>query len=249
MSKHMSEHDNTRPARSRVFVPSVFTSLNMVCGYFAIVMAGSSHIVSAAWFIIIAALFDTLDGFVARLTNGSSEFGGALDSLSDLISFGAAPAYLVYCFGLSHLGAVGAGISSLLLLAGGLRLARFTIGDGGGKGRSFSGLPTPAQALALAGFVLWMHSDMLLTTTQLTVVLSWMIIVFSLLMISRVEYETFPKLSVESLREHPVRTGIFFLAVFCVLIFQAKAFFLAMLLYILLGVMRSLSLLVRQSVL
>ncbi|MEC9486736.1 MAG: CDP-diacylglycerol--serine O-phosphatidyltransferase [Prosthecochloris sp.] len=234
---------------SRTFVPSMFTALNMLCGYVALVLAGSGHVTAAAWFILTAALFDVLDGFVARLTDGASKFGGEFDSLADLVSFGAAPAYLAYAFGLSQMGAAGVFISAVPLLAAGVRLARFNIGDGGGEGGQFYGLPSTAQALALASFILWMNAEQLLTPAQLALVLSWMLVFFALLMLSRIQYDSFPSLSMESIRARPLQAVLYGAVFFCVLIFQAKAFFLAMLLYILLGVMRSLSLLVRQTVL
>ncbi|NEX11819.1 MAG: CDP-diacylglycerol--serine O-phosphatidyltransferase [Prosthecochloris sp.] len=237
------------PALSRSFVPSVFTVMNMVCGYVAIVMAGAAHFHAAGWFIIIAAFFDVFDGYVARLTNGASEFGGELDSLSDLVSFGVAPAYLVYNFALSPMGAAGVMVSSLLVIGSALRLARYNVVNRESRGDSFSGLPTSAQALTVVGFVLWMLSDPLLSQARLIAVLSWMTIILSMLMVSKVNYQTFPRLNLDSLRAQPLQTGLYIAVFFCVLIFHAKAFFLAMLLYILLGVMRSLSLMVRQTVL
>jgi CDP-diacylglycerol--serine O-phosphatidyltransferase len=221
--------------------------MNMVSGYGSIVMAGSGNFRAAGWFIILAAFFDTIDGFIARITNGASEFGVELDSLSDLVSFGAAPAYLVYKFGLEEMGMVyGMIISSMLMVGSGLRLARFNISVIGYRKESFSGLPTPAQALTIAGFVLWMHSEPLLSGRQLHEILAWLTIILALLMISKVNYDALPKPTVESFRRHPVQMGFYVLAIFCVLVFHAKAFFVAMLLYILLGIVRSASLLFRQ---
>jgi CDP-diacylglycerol--serine O-phosphatidyltransferase len=235
------------PFVSRSFVPSVFTVMNMVSGYVAIVMAGAGSFRAAAWFIILAAFFDTVDGFVARATNGASDFGVELDSLSDLVSFGAAPAFLVYKFGLEGMGMIyGTVLSSMLMVGSGLRLARFNISVIGYRKESFSGLPTPAQALTVAGFVLWMHAEPLLAGPQLQEVLAWLTVVLAGLMVSRVNYDALPKPTIESFRRHPAQMGAYVVAVFCVLVFHAKAFFLAMLLYILLGIIRSLSLLIRQ---
>ncbi len=221
----------------------------MICGYIAIVLSGADHFHAAGLFIIFAALFDTFDGVVARMTNGASRFGGELDSLSDLVSFGVAPAYLVYNFALSPMGAAGVLISSCLVVGAALRLARFNILNSESRVDSFTGLPSPAQALAIAGFVLWMLSDPLLSQARLIVVLSWMAIILSMLMVSKVNYATLPRPSADAFRKRPLQMMLYIAVFFCVLIFHAKAFFLAMLLYILLGVMRSLSLMVRQTVL
>ena len=235
------------PFVSRSFVPSVFTVMNMVSGYASIVMAGESNYIIAGWLIFLAAFFDTIDGFVARLTNSSSEFGVELDSLSDLVSFGAAPAYLVYQFGLSSLGMpLGLLFSSLLMVGSGLRLARFNINLIDYHKDSFSGLPTPAQAMTVASFVLWMSVEPLFSGSALQKALLVLTVSLAILMVSKVNYDALAKPTVESFHRHPLQMIAYVIAIFCVLVFQAKAFFVAMLLYILLGIVRSLTLMVRQ---
>jgi len=235
---------------SRTFVPSAFTVMNMVCGYVALVMAGSGEFATAAWFIVLAAFFDTVDGFVARITNTASRFGVELDSLSDLVSFGAAPAYLAYRFGLENLGVVeGIVLSSLLVVGSGLRLARFNIRVLGYRKDSFSGLPSPAQALTIAAFVLWTGSIRFLGPYPTEAVLALLTVGLSILMVSTVNYDALPKPTATSFRERPLLTMLFLAGIFCVLVYHAKAFFVAMLLYILLGIFRSLSFLFRQFVL
>ena len=242
---------NFRERRVRLsFVPSVLTVMNMACGYVAIVMSGADQFVAAGWFIVLAALFDTVDGFVARVTNAASRFGIELDSLSDLVSFGAAPAYLVYKFGLEDMGAVrGIILSSVLVVGSGLRLARFNTTELGYRKDTFSGLPTPAQALTVAGFVLWMNAESYLNQYQLQSVLSLLAVLLAILMVSRVNYDALPKPTIQTVKEKPLQTGFYAVLFFCVLIYQAKALFVAMLLYILLGLLRSLSVVFRQLVL
>jgi CDP-diacylglycerol--serine O-phosphatidyltransferase len=235
------------PFVSRSFVPSVFTVMNMVSGYVSIVMAGEGNFHIAGWLIFVAAFFDTIDGFVARLTNSSSEFGVELDSLSDLVSFGAAPAYLVYKFGLSTLGMpFGLLFSSLLMVGSGLRLARFNINLIDYHKDSFSGLPTPAQAMTVASFILWMSVEPLFTGLALQKMLLVLTVSLAILMVSKVNYDALPKPTLESFRSQPLQMISYVIAIFCVLVFQAKAFFVAMLLYILLGIVRSVTLMVRQ---
>jgi CDP-diacylglycerol--serine O-phosphatidyltransferase len=234
------------PTVSRSFVPSVFTVMNMVSGYISIVMSGEGSFVAACWFIILAAFFDTIDGFVARVTKGTSDFGVELDSLSDLVSFGAAPAYLVYKFGLEGLpGIIGICVSSLLMIGSGLRLARFNISMIGYEKDSFSGLPTPAQALTIAGFVLWMSSDKIFPVASMQIVLAVLSTALALLMISKVNYDALPKPTLDSFKRQPLQMSLYIAAMFCVLLFHSKAFFLAMLLYILVGIVRSITLLFR----
>ena len=146
------------------------------------------------------------------------------------VSFGAAPAYLVYKFGLEGLpGITGICVSSLLMIGSGLRLARFNISMISYNKESFSGLPTPAQALTIAGFVLWMSADKSFPLTSMQIVLAWLSTALALLMVSKVNYDTLPKPTAESFRQKPLQMALYIGAMFCVLLFHSKAFFLAML--------------------
>lgn len=231
------------------FVPSSFTVMNMVCGYIAIVMSGQGSFVSACWFIILASVFDTIDGFVARMTNGISDFGIELDSLSDLVSFGAAPAYLAYRFALEGMPYdAGVFLSALIMVGSGLRLARFNISLGGYRKESFSGLPSPAQALAIAGFVLWVNAEEpRLPAEVVQQVLAWLVIGLSLLMVSKISYDALPRPTVDVFRRKPLQIAFYVAALLAILLFHKKAFFLVMLSYILLGVVRALTLLFRRK--
>ena len=112
---------------TRSIIPNLFTAMNMFAGFFSILNSSQGEYLYAAWLIIIAAIFDALDGAVARLTKSSSELGVELDSLSDIVSFGAAPAILLYKSHLYTYNTAGVLIAALLLLAGGFRLARFNV--------------------------------------------------------------------------------------------------------------------------
>ncbi|MDE2038893.1 MAG: CDP-diacylglycerol--serine O-phosphatidyltransferase [Elusimicrobia bacterium] len=139
----------------RVLAPSLFTVGNMACGFYALLSAYREEFVSAATAIILGMVFDALDGRVARLIHGESTFGVEFDSLSDFLTFGVAPACMMYAFILKDYGAWGYPIAFLYALCGGLRLARFNAAahDGGGK-THFIGLPIPGGAGFLASFVL-----------------------------------------------------------------------------------------------
>src|SRR4030065_678458 len=116
-----------RPRLTPSVIPNLFTAINMFCGFLSILSASEGNFNYAAWLIYIAAIFDALDGMVARLTNSSSELGVELDSLSDIVSFGAAPAFILYKTYLYQFDVYGIIIASLPMIAGGFRLARFNV--------------------------------------------------------------------------------------------------------------------------
>ncbi|MBI5241391.1 MAG: CDP-diacylglycerol--serine O-phosphatidyltransferase [Elusimicrobia bacterium] len=140
----------------QVLAPSVFTLGNMACGFYALLAAYRGEFSAAATAIILGMAFDALDGRVARLVHGDSSFGIEFDSLSDFMTFGVAPAYMMYAFILKDYGAWGYPMAFLFALCGALRLARFNAvahGVGGSK-THFTGLPIPGAAGFLASFVL-----------------------------------------------------------------------------------------------
>ena len=111
--------------RLAFFLPNIFTGLNMACGFASMVLASRGLHYEAAMILILGAIFDSVDGRVARLTGTSSSFGEQFDSLSDAVSFGVAPAFLIFNKYLSQYGRLGAVISFVYLLCAALRLARF----------------------------------------------------------------------------------------------------------------------------
>ncbi|MFW7377872.1 MAG: CDP-diacylglycerol--serine O-phosphatidyltransferase [Oligoflexus sp.] len=142
-------------------LPNLFTTGNLFFGFFAIVKALQGDYLWASGAIILAAIFDVLDGRVARLTRSTSEFGVQYDSLCDLVSFGVAPALLMYHAGLNELGRPGWIICFMFMACGALRLARFNVQSSIGKASGdFTGLPIPMAALVIACFVaLWMSIE------------------------------------------------------------------------------------------
>jgi CDP-diacylglycerol--serine O-phosphatidyltransferase len=126
----------------------------MFCGFYAILAAFNHLYEISAIAIIIAGVFDFMDGKVARITNTSSDFGIQFDSLSDLLSFGIAPAVLVYAWALKPFGRIGWAAAFLFVICGALRLARFNIQVKTAESSHFSGLPIPAAAGVLVTMVL-----------------------------------------------------------------------------------------------
>lgn len=135
-------------------LPNLLTSGNLFFGYFSIVKSMLGDFTWAAGAILLAAIFDVLDGRVARMTNGTSEFGVQYDSLCDLVSFGLAPAIMMFQYSLSSLGRIGWIICFIFLACGALRLARFNVQSAIGQSDGdFTGLPIPMAAGVIACFM------------------------------------------------------------------------------------------------
>lgn len=144
--------------RGIYLLPNLFTTAALFCGFYAIVQAMNQRFDFAGAAIFVAMVLDSLDGRVARMTNTQSEFGAEYDSLSDMVSFGAAPALVVYEWALKGMGKLG-WIAAFIYVAGAaLRLARFNTNVAIVDKRFFQGLPSPAAAALVAGFV-WVMND------------------------------------------------------------------------------------------
>src|SRR5438874_6826492 len=150
---------NTEIRRRGIYLlPNLFTTAALFAGFYAIVMAMNQRFDNAAVAIFVAMILDTLDGRVARLTKTQSAFGAEYDSLSDMVCFGAAPALVVYEWAMRSMGKLGWVAAFVYCVCAALRLARFnTMLDVADK-RYFTGLPSPAAAALVAGFV-WIIDD------------------------------------------------------------------------------------------
>lgn len=223
---------------TRAVVPSLFTVLNMFCGFLSIVNSADGQFDVAAWFIILGGLFDSLDGVMARITKSSSEFGVEFDSLSDVVTFGAAPAFLVYRLHLFELQGFGLIISSLLLLFGGIRLARFNVQLAGFNKEYFTGLPIPASAITIVAFVLNFRDEVFGLRGLAADALAPMVVAVSLLMVSKVKYDTLPKFSKREFKKHPFRVISFAAAGLLLVFTQGRALFYIFVVFLLFGLLR-----------
>ena len=223
---------------TRAVVPSLFTVLNMFSGFMSVIHASRGEFVPASWFIVLAAGFDSLDGVMARITKSSSEFGVEIDSLSDMVSFGAAPAFLVFQLYFHLIGGFGILISSMLMVFAGLRLARFNVQLVGFDKDHFVGLPVPMSALTVASLVLTYYSETAGLNAVAASLLPWMVVALSLLMVSKVKYDTFPKISRRAVRKEPWKFTFFALAVVIVFVSGGGAVFPLMILFITIGIVR-----------
>ncbi len=183
----------SKPAGRRrgiYLLPNAFTTANLFCGFYAIVMAMNLKFDHASIAIFIAMMLDSVDGRVARLTNTQSEFGEQYDSLSDMLSFGAAPALVIYEWSLRGLGKLGWLAAFVYCAGAALRLARFNTNIGVVDKRYFQGLPSPAAAALVAGFV-WLMEDLGIEGVSLGAV-SWVITLYAgITMVSNVPFYSF----------------------------------------------------------
>lgn len=199
------------------FLPNTFTALNMACGYVAIMQSLNGDFYKASMFIILAAIFDSMDGRVARMTNTQSSFGEQFDSLSDLVSFGVAPAFIFYFRFLNNTGRLGMVVAFLYMLCGALRLARFNANIGYVKSDYFQGLPIPGGATAVIGYIL-----MSLQFPEL-VEITWLamsyLTFYALLMISNIPFSSFK--NSEWVKKHKKQTlMIIFLIIASLFIYE-----------------------------
>ncbi len=222
---------------SRRIVPSIFTMLNLFFGFFAIVHALQDKFVTASWLIILAAIWDALDGKIARFTHTYSEFGVQFDSLTDVVSFGVAPSILIYKVALYKLGAIGVIISFLPLLFGAIRLARFNVNQDGFEKENFSGLPIPAMAGTLTTYVIFNYD--LWEGLKFGPVLIPLVLFLCFLMVSNVEYEMMPKFSFRENRRNSLLLGLLLAGTMAVVIFQERAMFPAIMGFVLFYFFRS----------
>ena len=181
--------------RKGVYIlPNLVTSVGLFCGFFSVVATIRENYLLAAIAILVALVFDALDGRVARLTKTSSQFGVGYDSLSDVIAFGVAPGVLAYRWALEPWGAWGWLAASLYVICGALRLARFNVQVNLVSKKSFVGLPIPAAAAVVATTILMYFFLGGEGATNKHITLLLLIYVLAGLMVSSVAYYSFKEI-------------------------------------------------------
>jgi CDP-diacylglycerol--serine O-phosphatidyltransferase len=182
-------------------LPSLFTTGNLFCGFYAIVNAFSQEFEHAAYAILMAGVFDLLDGRVARITRSQSKFGMEYDSIADVISFGIAPALLVFVLALRDFGRVGFAVSFFYAACGALRLARFNTVSETLPRSYFIGLPIPAAANAVATLVIGSMGEDLAIPGNVWI---FIVLALGLLMVSTVRYRSFKDFDLRHRRTFPL---------------------------------------------
>jgi len=186
----------TRRRRGVYLLPNLFTTAALFAGFYAITAAFNQHYELAAVSIFVAMILDGMDGRVARLTNTQSAFGAEYDSLSDMLSFGAAPALVVYVWSLAGYGKLGWMAAFVHCAGGALRLARFNTQIGTADKRYFQGLPSPAAAAILAGFI-WVCEEYGFAGANVGYVSLGLCVATGLLMVSNFRYYSFKELDLK----------------------------------------------------
>ncbi len=232
---------------TRAVVPSLFTVLNIFCGFRSIIHSSQGDFSLAAWFIILAGVFDVLDGVMARITKSSSDFGVEFDSLSDVVSFGVAPSFLVYNAYLQRQDGIGMLVSAMPMIFGALRLARFNAQLVSYDKDYFKGLPIPAAAITLSAFILKFSGESAALGSFDASLLVSMVIILSLLMVSTIKYDPFPRLSRRGIRQHPMRFTVGVVGVTALIVTRGEALFPFFVFYVATGPLRTVAQFIQHS--
>ena len=228
--KRKKRFKKRNPRRGIYILPNLFTSANLFCGFYAIVAAIQGEFVKGAIAIILAAVFDNLDGRVARATHTESKFGVEYDSISDAISFGVAPGILAYLWALKPFGRLGWLAAFLFMACGALRLARFNTQKDSVSSEYFIGLPIPPAACMIATMILFVNRIGGPGTDRNVIILA-LIYVLSFLMVSTIKYNSFKKS--EIFRKKNFNTLVAVVLIFSVIAYEPSvAFFFITLAYV-----------------
>ena len=176
--------------RGIYILPSLFTTASLFAGFYAIVQAMNGNFEYAPLAIFIAMILDALDGRIARLTHTESDFGAQYDSLVDMVSFGIAPALIMYEWALSGMGKLGWLAAFIYTAAAGLRLARFNAQIGVADKRYFRGLPSPAAAAVVVGLV-WVLYTYGVPGREISIAALIVTVMAGVLMVSNIRYRSF----------------------------------------------------------
>ena len=200
------EEQRTRRGIRRVVVvvPSFFTLANLFFGFWAIVMATNGNFKWAGFFIVFSGILDMFDGRIARLSNTGSRFGAELDSLVDIVSFGVAPALVMYYLEFATAGKFGWVVCYLYVVAAALRLARYNVTSHGAPHSNwFTGLPSPAAGMTLAAYYPFSQSSWYQTSVAYLDLqhegLTVLVLLLAALMVSNVKYPQWPRIGLRSL--------------------------------------------------
>lgn len=232
--------------KKKIYIlPNMLTLVSMLFGFLSIIATLKGNYIHAAWAIIIANIFDGLDGFVARLTGSSSRFGIELDSLSDLITFGAAPSILLYKWTLSDFGRLGVALSFLFLACGALRLARYNIQTSTSVIKPFTGMPIPAAATIVASLVLF-HYQFHDYPPERNYFILLLTPLLSLLMVSTMRFHGLKELNLRSRKPHFFLIG-FIIILIIIVTHPPVALFIFAMGYLIVGIIENILLFLRKK--
>lgn len=241
--KHKSQ-DEMRPKKGVYILPNTLTLCGMFCGFFAILSAVNENYLYAAWAIVIANIFDGLDGWIARLTNTTTRFGIELDSLSDLVAFGVAPSVMIYKWSLVPFGRLGWAAAFLFVACGALRLARFNIQTGTPGSKAFKGMPIPGAATVLASIVIFYY-EFYNSPPDKNIFFPIITILLSLLMVSTVRYHGLKEIDFRERKPFWVLI-VFVMVLFILFVHPSTAIFIFAMVYLFWGIIENMVLFLRK---
>ncbi len=233
-----------RPGSMRrvvIVVPSLFTLFNLFFGIWSMVLASRGEFYRAGWYIFFAGVLDALDGRVARLSRTGTRFGAELDSLVDVVSFGVAPAFLIYQLEFATGGQAEWIFCYFYVMAAAIRLARFNITQAGRAKRYFIGLPSPAAGMTLATFFPFTTTELYQQVFRFLPrhhLMQLLMILLTILMVSNVRYATFPRAGLRTLKGFLGLATILFTLIFGILEHD-KFFFPLGITYMVYGILRA----------
>jgi CDP-diacylglycerol--serine O-phosphatidyltransferase len=216
----MTEHQSSRSESMRkgiYILPNLFTTGSLFAGFYGIVSGINSDYRTAAIWILVSAVFDGLDGKVARATGTTSKFGVEYDSLADLVAFGVAPGLLMYLWALKPFGRLGWLAAFLFVVCGALRLARFNVQVDTVESKRFIGLPIPAAASMVSATILFFH-HMGWASSYKKLAILILIYLLAFLMVSNIKYYSFK--DPEMIKKQPF--GFLVLLVLLIIVIAAE---------------------------
>lgn len=224
-----------------IVVPSLFTLFNLFFGIWSMVLASRGEFYRAGWYIFFAGVLDALDGRVARLSKTGTRFGAELDSLVDVVSFGVAPAFLIYQLEFAVGGQAEWIFCYFYVMAATIRLARFNITQAGRAKQYFIGLPSPAAGMTLATFYPFTTTDLYQQAFRFLPrhhLMQFLMILLTILMVSNVRYATLPRAGFRSVKGLLGLATILFILIFGLL--EHDAFFFPLgIAYMAYGILRA----------
>lgn len=226
-----------KPKKGIYILPNTLTLCGMFSGFFAIMSAINGNYLYAAWAIVLANIFDGLDGWIARLTGTTTRFGIELDSLSDLVAFGVAPSVMMYKWALMPFGRLGWAAAFLFVACGALRLARFNIQTGTPGSKAFKGMPIPGAATVMSSVVIFYY-EFWTGLPEKNVLFLIVTILLSLLMVSTMRYHGLKEIDFREKKPFWFLI-VFVLILFILFIHPSTAIFIFAMAYLFWGIIES----------
>jgi len=231
--------------RKGIYVlPNTLTLCSMLLGFYSILSSLKGNYEHAAGAILFATIFDGLDGWVARLTNSTTKFGIELDSLSDLVSFGVAPAVMMYNWALAPFGRIGWAAAFWFMACGALRLARYNVQMGTTESKSFTGMPIPGAAGIVASLVLFYHEVWDVALGKNIFILG-LTILLAFLMVSTLKYHGAKEINFKQRKPFWILVA-FVLVVAIVIIHPPISLFIFAMIYLIGGIIENIFIFLRK---